>query len=88
MIYEKTPNPGSLMMTVGYIFLEAVKLRRRLPDSDEEVLTGYGVGDRIDVIEPATCYPYASPPAKQVTLQDGSVLLNLPPDLRVVMAQS
>lgn len=49
-----------------------------------EVLTGYGVGEQIEVMEPVVQYLVTSHVLrKEIPLADGSAIIEFPTDLRV-----
>lgn len=90
MVHNKFSPPDAYLIPVTYSFLEAVKLRVRQPDGTE-VLMGYGIGDKVQVMEPNIQYLTAygrDDIRKEIPLADGSVILEFRPDLRAVQEKS
>ena len=83
MIWDQPHPEGASYYAVTYSFTRPAQLRIRRPDGKEELM-GYGVGEKVKVMEPS--FTYSIPPSRmkeEVLLEDGSVIFAWPHDLSV-----
>ena len=83
MLYQIPMSETARIEQVTYEFLEPVQVRIRKPDGST-VLMGYGIGERIVVLEPQSII--MTPPRERVTvisLVDGSSIIEFPENMRV-----
>jgi len=83
MIYRKSsPNP-SQVTAVSYEFLAPTRLTMRYPDG-QEWLIGYGIGERVRVMEPSVQHLVCLHDIlDEIPLDDGRTIINWPDDLCV-----
>jgi hypothetical protein len=78
MIAKKSAPPGAKLVPHEYSFLKPAKLRIRNVDGTER-LVGYGIGERISVLEPSIQFLVASHEMlEEVPLEDGSFIVEWP----------
>ena len=83
MIYRKYCPEGTKMVPITYSFLEPAQVRKRLPDGTE-VLMGYGIGDKIEVLEPTWWHPIVCfDKLKEIPLADGSFIIEYSDNIKV-----
>lgn len=86
MITKRSAPPGTKLTSLEYSFLKPARLRIRSADG-VETLMGYGIGERISVLEPAVQYLIASYEVlDEVPLADGGHIIEWPADLKVQRA--
>lgn len=74
MHLKKAGVPGTTMHPAKYVFLEPARLWVVHPDDDDMQLIGYGIGEIIEVMEPAVQYLVAIHDEKEfLELADGSI---------------
>jgi hypothetical protein len=78
MLMHPEHPPDATYVPVTYQFLEPVRLRIQRPDGRVDLM-GFGIGETIDVMEPAI--QYCIPPRRRkesVALSDGSHIIEPP----------
>ena len=82
MMYKKPAPPNATMVPTPYEFCEPVKLKIRKPDGTE-ILMGYGIGEKIEVLEPHMqfCIP-SHEKWKEIPLADGSFVIEYPSNMK------
>lgn len=80
MIYRIPCPPEAVLVPTTYQFLAPTRMRVRRPCGKVELM-GYGIGETLEVMEPATqylipCYDLL----KEIPLTDGSFVVEFNPD--------
>lgn len=84
MILRKHCHPGTSLTDITYSFLKPARLLIRNQDGTE-VLTGYGIGEHITVLEPSVQLLICSnEQLEQIPLADGRMIVKYPADISVV----
>jgi hypothetical protein len=87
MFHKWLCDPATPTHPTAYSFLEPVQVRLRKLDGSELVV-GFGIGDIIHVMEPDWCCPVGGQPLlDELPLEDGSVIVAFPYNMRVTRAQ-
>lgn len=83
MIMIRPAPPGAKLVPTPYSFLKPARLRIRDVDG-VETLVGYGIGERIEVLEPGVQFLITSHEAhKEIPLADGGFIVEWPENLSV-----
>jgi hypothetical protein len=84
MIWDQPHPPGVKYIAATYVFLRPCRLR--IKKQGQEQLIGYGMGEKIKVMEPELSY--CIPPSEKrttVPLEDGGEITEWPEDLCVAL---
>lgn len=85
MIAIRSAPPGTPLVGIEYSFLKPAQLRIR--KDGIETLVGYGIGERISVLEPSCQFLVASHEMhKEVPLEDGSFITEWPSNVSLTRA--
>ena len=83
MYYKKHASEGSHLVPIVYRFLEPIKAKVRHPDGTV-ILIGYGIGDKIEVLEPDVQLLLAlHEKLTEIPLADGSFIIEFPERIRM-----
>ncbi len=85
ILYKPRGIEGAKMQAVTYQFLSPVRVRVRHSDGSV-VLTGYGIGEKIQVLEASDILLIPRTELRDtIPLADGSVIIEFPGDMEAVM---
>jgi len=85
MLYKKRCPEDTPVIPVIYEFLEPVRIRIRKPDGSI-VLMGYGIGERVQVLEPRIQFAVVCHERLiEIPLADGSFMIEFPDNMRTKM---